>query len=287
MPLRETILESLDFPVEVFVQDNLRCRFDVLPHWHDGFEILYMLQGCCRQRLGDRFSDLRAGDLVLVPNGEVHATTCGPRDDVRILVVKFLPWLLLEGHRTPGEFSAIRTALRQPETPVIHLDDSFPDRRVLDGLFAALLAEAESPTPVRELAIRGHICLLLAFLIRHGLVATNPPEAGSAVLPDALGALLARMEADPSAPLTLAQAASSQNLSPSHFSRTFRRLVGRGFKRHLDALRIDAAERRLLQDPADSVLSIALASGFASDDSFYRTYRRIRGRPFRRPACSR
>jgi len=72
-------------------------------------------------------------------------------------------------------------------------------------------------------------------------------------------------------PLSLASIAAVAGLSPHHFHRVFRAVVGENPKAHLRRLRLERAVYRL-KVSTDTVLDIALESGFATSETFTRAF---------------
>lgn len=77
--------------------------------------------------------------------------------------------------------------------------------------------------------------------------------------------------------LGLNEVAAQVRLSPSHLSRLLREQTGKGFREHLNSLRLSTAET-LLRNPLLSVKEVAAASGFRSVSTFDRYFRRIHER---------
>ena len=73
--------------------------------------------------------------------------------------------------------------------------------------------------------------------------------------------------------ITEAQAAATVNMSYSHYSRQFKRIMGRSFREYINAVRISAAENLLLTTDM-SVTDIALASGFATSSHFIESFKK-------------
>lgn len=71
--------------------------------------------------------------------------------------------------------------------------------------------------------------------------------------------------------VSLADLASIAGYSPHHFHRIFRAVVGEAPKEYVRRLRLELAVRRLKTTP-DDVLDIALASGFATHETFTRAF---------------
>jgi len=62
-------------------------------------------------------------------------------------------------------------------------------------------------------------------------------------------------------------------LSPSYFTRAFKRSIGRPPHQHILSLRLERA-RRLLEEPGASLSDIALQTGFAHQAHFTRLFKR-------------
>ncbi len=72
------------------------------------------------------------------------------------------------------------------------------------------------------------------------------------------------------------QAAEAAYLSPSHFSRYFKKHLGQSFTAVLNRMRIDKASE-LLIDPEQDIKMIALKTGFTDQSYFTKVFRRLRG----------
>ncbi len=85
--------------------------------------------------------------------------------------------------------------------------------------------------------------------------------------------LVQRIQADPGNDASLAALAEQVQLSPTHLQRVFTACVGESPKRVATRVSLERAAARLLAT-SDSVLQIALASGFESHEGFSRAFRR-------------
>ena len=73
--------------------------------------------------------------------------------------------------------------------------------------------------------------------------------------------------------LSLAALAEQSGLSPFHLQRLFRDFAGESAKQYALRLRLDSCASRLLGS-ADSILAIALSTGFRNHETFSRAFRR-------------
>ncbi|MBC8009335.1 MAG: helix-turn-helix transcriptional regulator [Burkholderiales bacterium] len=88
--------------------------------------------------------------------------------------------------------------------------------------------------------------------------------------------------------ISQAEVARLAGMSPSAFSRFFRREVGKTFQAYLADLRLGIACRQLIETD-QRVSEIAFAAGFGNLSNFNRLFQRSRGvapREFRRRALS-
>ncbi len=89
--------------------------------------------------------------------------------------------------------------------------------------------------------------------------------------------LVARIQTDPGSGSSLEALAHESGLSPTHLQRVFSRMVGESPKRIAPRIALERAAARLLTG-SESVLSVALSSGFDSHEGFARAFRRRFGR---------
>ncbi len=85
--------------------------------------------------------------------------------------------------------------------------------------------------------------------------------------------VLVHIQTNPGEDLSLAALGSKAGLSPFHFQRTFKSLVGESPKGYTQRLRLERAAFRLVVQEA-TVLDIALECGFQNDETFTRAFRR-------------
>lgn len=85
------------------------------------------------------------------------------------------------------------------------------------------------------------------------------------------------IQANYAEPMALPDVARLAGMSPFHFCRQFKALVGHGFHQHVIALRLEKA-KELLRASTDRVAEVAFAVGFSDLSSFYKAFHRATGR---------
>jgi AraC family transcriptional regulator len=119
------------------------------------------------------------------------------------------------------------------------------------------------------------LCLgsLLAELV--AAVARVPRETAKDA-PRWLGRVVDKLKSEYCDRLTLGDLAQEAGVHPVHLSRVFRRCKGEGIGEYVHRLRIRAACEQMLA-PRTSLAEISLATGFADQSHFTRSFRRITG----------
>lgn len=140
-------------------------------------------------------------------------------------------------------------------------------RRALDGLHHALARPTADP-----LDVEARLALVGARLRRH-LGSAARPDGGSAGL--AAERLRDLIDADPTAELSLAEAAAALDTSVTHLVRTFTRRFGLPPHRYRLGRRVDRA-RALLLDGVPAA-TVATACGFHDQPHLTRHFRRLLG----------
>ncbi|MBE5041019.1 cupin domain-containing protein [Ructibacterium gallinarum] len=71
----EQIKSSDPFPVQIFIRDSELEDISTSSHFHDCFEILYMLSGCACQIINGKEFFLKENDTIIIKNGDIHSIT--------------------------------------------------------------------------------------------------------------------------------------------------------------------------------------------------------------------
>lgn len=278
MAFRENLIhDGLPFPVDIFIQDNLKASVVVEPHWHDSVEILYMLEGSARQQVNEKHIEVGRNDIIILNVGDIHSTYCTPGENTRILVLKFLPNIIANSLSRPFESKYILAFLNNCNQPIHHVPDTGNTSFVIRKLMMALFEEFTAKEPGYEICIKGYIFQLIAFLIRNGMLSTyNLPRKERDLFK--LDRLFKYIEEHYKEGIDLKKAASLLNLSCSYFCRYFKRVTGKTYKEYIDFVRVCEVEKLLLSSSMN-VSQAAYEAGFNNIPSFNRIFKRVRGYP--------
>jgi len=229
---------------------------------HDGACVAAVTGGTFQYRSTQGSAVLAPGSLLL--GNHHHSFECrhehGTGD--RCLSFKFTPEFLEEVvAAVPG---VRRLAFSAPRLP--------PHPALLPIIAAAEAARADGDAAAFEemaLGLAGAVSAVLAGTKRRGRAPSRRHERR-------ITAALRRIEAHADEPMSLADLAREAAMSPYHFLRTFRGMVGMTPHQFILHTRLHRAAVRLRQT-ADSVSAIAFAAGFNDLSTFNRRFARIMG----------
>lgn len=142
----------------------------------------------------------------------------------------------------------------------------------------SLIAEVTHMQPGSETVISRLLDLLFIHALRTWL--SQQPRRSSwlkALNDSRIGPTLARIHEQPERIWTVQQLAAGVGLSRSRFSVLFSQLVGESPQSYVTRTRMQHAGR-LLQEQGNSLIDVALATGYESDSSFSKAFRRQYGK---------
>lgn len=267
-PLFEQI--PLVGPASMAVREFHRPAFDYPWHEHPEIELTWILKGSGLRYVGDSVEPFHEGDFCLLGANLPHAWISAERagGPVRSFVVQFDPARWGTSLLALPEFARISNLFeRSARGLCFGHDPAARMRRKLSG----------RTSPLRQFTALLEI--LDALAADPGarplcLTAWSPGKRRHA--DPRLRAVLAHLSEHAGEPVSQAAAARLVRLSPSAFSRFFRRSVGRTFHAYLTDLRLSEACRQLLESDR-TISEIAFAAGFGNLSNFNRAFRIARG----------
>jgi AraC-like DNA-binding protein/mannose-6-phosphate isomerase-like protein (cupin superfamily) len=230
-------------------------------HWHDYYELGYVLDGDATHVVNGRAHQVSTGAVFLLSPADFHAIEPAGRPLVMVNAV-LQPELVertLEAVLPASELSLPWSAARLPAVA----DDI---RRVRD--------ETTTRRPgwdvVVESALRAVMVEVARSSVNAGLAGRD--EGHGSDPPAHVRRALRYVERHFREPLTLGQVAAVAHLSPHWFSEQFRRATGDSFQSYLKRRRLQFA-RALLESTELGVTEVGHAAGFSDPSYFGRAYR--------------
>lgn len=248
---------SLVEPYSVFLCTADRPTLMVGNHWHDYFELLYILEGEVRQTIHEQTALLSGGDIVLLPPQSIHATaSLSPR--CRIITALFLPG------EADGMFDQLRPMfLRQP----------YEYAAELRALFERMYEESQRKLVCHRQIIRGCLGELIGYVNRSAAIVPMESDSQFHQMKAAFDYIKKHMDRA----VPLAEAARAAGYAPDYFTRLCKKYTGLSYKGYVDGLKM-ARAAQLLAFEDKSVKEAAVLLGYPDASSFARTFRRVYGR---------
>ena len=231
-------------------------------HYHDRASLAVMMRGAQRLTYGGTSEPVQAGSLIAFNPGEVHANTILESDGwtcFSLYMSQHTLTHLLAGdearHDRPPVF----------RTPVIQ------DR----GVFQALLQfhHAVSTTSL-QLEIDTLLLTALEPIVER-YTETTKPVSRSSQAPHAIMRVRDYLNTHYAQSISLAEVAQVAGMRPSSVNRAFRRHTGLPPHEYLINRRVAQACSRL--DQGQTLVDVALSTGFYDQSHFSRHFRRIMG----------
>lgn len=283
-PISQTLIEDVPLTgaVSVAVREFDLTAFTHPWQRHPEVELTWILEGEGLRHVGDSVEPFKAGDFCLIganlPHAWLSRKSSRGNGRARSLVVQFDPARFGEAFWALPEFAKIVRLMNRASRGLC-LD------RALGERLAKRFASGEAPL----MRLTALLEVLHAISRSPGARALslstwkNPERSGA---DPTVRRVLAHLSEHAGQPVSQADVARLAGMSPSAFSRFFRREVGKTFQVYLADLRLGIACRQLLETDR-RVSEIAFAAGFGNLSNFNRLFHRSRGvapREFRRRA---
>ncbi len=239
-----------------------------LAHWHKEIELIYVRSGSCLLSITDQTFLAQAGDLAICESGMIHYSDSHGMDNSLDFII-FDTSILGPIFQNPG---FIHPLVTKDELAACGL--SAP----LSALIDTVSRELEQKKPFYQEVVSSSIQAFWALLKRchpRNDAEHLPDDRRSRMLQE-LQELLSYIEEHYADNITLEYAASRMNFSDSHFSRTFKKLMGINFVTYLNLVRVEQAASQL-RNTEKKITDVALSCGFNNIRTFNRVFKDITG----------
>ncbi len=238
-------------------------------HVHPYYEIFYLVNGDCTFFINHDIYKLNKGDLVIVPEGELHKSTYPQRGFSEQYCLCFkdnnLEWL----KDIIGE-EIVNASLKMG---VI----SIPEKRrdYVEALMKKMSFESKEQDILSAAFIKIGLIELLLFIIRCQRFEQNVIKEID-VDNQLMQQIATYIYNNYNQKITLEHMADKFHISKSYLSKKFKSVTGFGFKEYLVNVRIKNA-CTLLLDTNKSITDIAFECGFNDSNYFGDAFRHVKG----------
>ncbi|AIQ51571.1 chemotaxis protein CheY [Paenibacillus sp. FSL R7-0331] len=237
-------------------------------HFHETYEMYYLLAGERSYYINNLVYSLRKGDLIFINRNELHRTMAKGKVRHERILINFRPEFLqgmLGGKGLTLPFFSEQCLLLRPDGH---------EQGTIENLLFAMLKEQQEP--------RGHQSLYLQTLLIQFLIEMNRiRESAQAAIAPAndekqrkVYEIIEYLQASYTGAVTLEELSERFYLSVPYLCRLFKQTTGFTIIEYLNTIRVQEAQRRL-RESSDSVTRIAEDTGFDSIAHFGRVFKAI------------
>lgn len=231
-------------------------------HYHNFYEIYYLISGQGHFLLKDSVYHLQKGDLVFIAPGELHHALYKEGENSEICMIYFK-----KEHLHSDDISSMESFMGS--VPTLYLEPFME-------LLSRMLREHAYVDEYSERFMSVYLHQILLMLMRHSVLSQKEPDLLNSKDADILRATKYIYQ-NYQSPLTLEEVSAVASLSPTYFSKKFKQTTGMGFKEYLNFVRLKHAQAALLTTDS-TITDIALECGFNDSNYFKDLFKKIYGK---------
>lgn len=238
-------------------------------HYHDYYEIYYMLSGKRIYFIRDRTYSIEQGDLVFIRKHELHKTMQTGDSSHERLIIHFDDIMLA---RLAGKHADLLLTPFRQQSHIIRLPRQ--EQLAADQIIRRLLTEIRQQPDGYELFPPYAVTELLLIAARYTQQHELAPLHHTTPMHAKISEVIRYINAHFAEPLRLGGLAEHFFISPCYLSRMFKEMTGFTFSDYVILTRIKEAQR-LLRETTGSITDIAAAVGFDNFSHFGKTFKKI------------
>jgi len=240
-------------------------------HFHDYYEIYYLLEGKRRYFINHTLYDVSPYDVIIVNKGDIHQCQSVNKDEKYVRYLITFSDSLLNGLGPEFDRDFL---IKIFETKKIH----FPE--AMQHTFHMLLHKAETKIKQNDeysqYIAKLNFLELLVNLNKFATKNTYPLMDDLTVYEDRIQEVCRYICNYYNKPISLDQMAKIAYMSPTYFSKKFKRVTGFGFNEYLNNVRIKMATN-LLMETQSPITEIATFCGYQDSNYFGDVFKKIIG----------
>lgn len=226
-------------------------------HRHEFFEIDLVLTGKAKSQINNCVYDLSVGDIVFLSPADHHSYTLDDTTELSFFNIVFPISLIYSSTLIHVPFGA----------NLFHLSDA--EFLSIKHICDVALERCDEKAPHSDRFIKTCIEWIFLCIEEHMLNKLHSDDQNSVDFAPALAYIHANFA---NINLRRTDVAKIMNMSPTHFSKCFHRVIGISFQNYLLNLRLNYANS-VLKTTNLSVSQVALSSGFSSDCYFSKMFK--------------
>lgn len=256
------------------IQSSDRDRQD---HYHDYYQICYVVSGELIHRQEGVEVQLGAGDAFVVPPGFIHSLHFN-NERTRIYSLAFSQALFRPGFSQTGVFRFL-SELQSGDTLRLRVPLDFQRRKLMEYMLDGLMRQQAMDDPVGMSAAPGMVWAALCIMAQSYYAQPqyeDKPEPAVTYSGDMLRCV-EYIDKNFRSTLTLKELSKKFGISQSTFCAVFPQFAGMPLKKYITHKRITEAQTLIRFHPQWSLSRIGAEVGYCDDSTFYRNFMRLTG----------
>lgn len=240
-------------------------------HSHSYYEMYYLIQGKCSFFIRDKIFEIKKGMILFIKPGILHKTTYNGKIKAERICVEFTEQYITDLTEQYGQYWLDN-----------HLYCGFftvpkQYRSLFDGLFEDIFHEYNNFDSHSDILLKLLFQRTIVCLIRYGnSIIPYETLRSNSISDERIQAAVNYISTNYAEHITLSDVASFLHLNPSYLSTKFKLVNGMSFKEYLNTLRLNHAEKLLLESNK-SITEIAMECGYDNGNYFGDIFRKING----------
>lgn len=239
-------------------------------HIHDYYEIYYLMAGTRRYFINHTLYNMEPGDVILVNKGDLHLTTMISSEHYyeRYLMTFNDNFVERVSQNIDRELFMNAFEVKKVHVPV-------SKRYAFEALIHKLSTECERNDEYADFLAYSHMAELIIFLDRcssHSVVPFDDISVHEERIQQVCKYIINYYNQQ----ITLADISKMAYMSPTYFSKKFKKVTGFGFNEYLNNVRIKMATNMLVETQY-SVTEIARFCGYKDSNYFGDVFKKIMG----------
>lgn len=244
---------------------------NVLWHWHDEIEIIYIEKGQMTAKVPSQTFLLKAGDILAVNGNTLHYAMAAPECDLRSFV--FSPSLITGSDDSALAVKYIRPLLTCPSFSAFYCRGS-QDDTTARRFRTAFKAMTDEPSGF-EFTVREELSQICLFLYDQFRPDGDAPSEMQSLDEERIKKMLTYIHTHFEDPLTVTDIAGAAAISQRECLRCFQKTIQLSPIQYVLKYRIMQGADLLLTKPTKNIAAIAAACGFDSQSHFAKTFKRF------------
>ena len=236
------------------------------PHWHDKYEIIIIDSGTLFGQCGENFYFAVPGDILVFGPQQLHIGSSGELG-CHYRVIQFDIDSILGNSKY--EKNLANSLINQFTEIHIKIQDSKAAE-----LFNSVMDACEMNQPSSPIIQRGKLCLFFSYLLDNYMVSNDK----STKLDKKFYLVLQYIENNFTKDLVIEDIAKKFSYEKAYFCRKFHRATGVPPSKYIQLLRIELAQKLIIENSDDNILAVAINCGFNSQSYFSKVFKNLVGK---------